>query len=58
MQTIKSSAFFNPDFLCISLKITKKQKISCFIRISMNNLSAKVLKMHEICKFMRKYFVI
>ena len=38
MQTIKSSAFFNPDFLCISLKITKKQKISCFIRISMNNL--------------------
>ena len=30
----------------------------CLIRISMNNSAAKVLKMHEICKFMRKYFVI
>ena len=30
----------------------------CFIRISMNNLSAKVQKTYEICKFIWKYFVI
>lgn len=34
MQTIKTSAFFNLDFLCIPLKITEKQKVGCFIRIS------------------------
>ena len=33
-------------------------RLGCFIRISMNNSAAKVQKMHEIYKFMRKYFVI
>ena len=32
--------------------------LCCFIRISMNNLSAKVQKTYEICKFIWKYFVI
>ena len=29
---------------------------SCFIRMSMNNSAAKVQKILEICKFIRKYF--
>ena len=51
---------FKDTFVCNTqhhIDITCQSR-RCFIRISMNNSAAKVLKMHEICKFMRKYFVI
>ena len=51
---------FKDTFVCNTQLYSNVEILSadCVIRISMNNLSAKVQKTYEICKFIRIYFVI
>ena len=44
---------FKDTFVCNTqlLVVVEVAHYSCFIRISMNNLSAKLQKTYEICKF-------